>query len=835
MIPRGSHHGSPVALAAAIGGGGLVGQTVLVRELMVSYYGTELALAAVLSCWLLMVPLGALAATMVLRRWQLPGCALLCGAAAALALGLPVQFAVARLVRPLFSADAGEFLTTATMLAGAALAAAPSAFWVGFFFPPAARSAELESALPAGGISRVYVAEALGSAAVGAVLSFLVLGRLSPTATILACSGALLLCTGAHLAHGAWPGAVTGLAVGLLAGLLCAAAAWGRAGMFFVGTAIAGAALAMAALRTAPGARRRAAVACLVLGAALSGAYLLAGPAFERRTAAARWATFSRFDLLAERETRYQHLALGERAGSLALVQDGRHTDMFPEPIPDTQRAALLLTQHPAPADVLIIGGGLGGLCQRMLAPPVRRLDYVEPDPALVGFLYRHLPPSLRDGLEDERFAAFRTDGRGFVAACAARGGVEVPRHPRGPQTPRRSPAGRYDLVVVNVGDPVSAAGSRFYTVEFCRRLREVLRPGGTVAFCGLTGSENYLGDGPILRYASSLYATIRAAFPRVVVRPGDELCLFAGEGASSESDVLTGRFERHGLEPEALKYAFELAEFPPERVRWLAGRLEAAAPQALVNTDARPVLFTLFLAVQRQYAAGVQPTEQTGDLWQRLRAVPARRLWIPLLFLPLLVLAVRGSAGRPAGVPLAAALAVFTGGLFGLASELLIVYRYQTSFGYIYRDIAVVVGLFMLGLAGGGWLSGRRGVGRTRSLVLLVEGSQATFVLALPAVLGVLSFSPHAFMALAAAAGFLTGLLFPLAARISLAEGRSAGAVAGVLDAADHLGALAGAACTGLILVPAVGLVQTAALVALLKCAGLLGLVVALPERRPG
>ncbi|MFO8008322.1 MAG: hypothetical protein R6V05_11380 [Candidatus Brocadiia bacterium] len=779
----------PVALAAAVGGGGLVGQTVLVRELMVSYYGTELALAAVLSCWLLLVPLGALASTAVLRRGWLSAPVLLRWAAAALAFGLPVQFACARLVRPLFGADAGQFLTTPTMLAGAALAAVPTAFWVGFFFPPAAWSAERTSSLAAEGISRVYVAEALGSAAVGALLSFLVLGRVSPTATVLACSVVLLACTATSLL--------------------------------------------VPPRRAASVGRRAAAVALLALAALLSASCLMVGGKLEGATAAARWATFSRFRLIADRETRYQHLALGERAGAFALFQDGYHTAMFPEPVADAQRAALLLTQHPDPADVLVIGGGLGGLCQQMLAPPVRRLDYVEPDPALVGFLYNHLPAELRDGLRDERFAAFRTDGRRFVRLCAERDAVKVPRHPAGPQTMRRSPAGRYDLVVVNVGDPVSAAGGRFYTVEFCRRLRQVLRPGGTVAFCGLTGSENYLGDGPILRYAASLYATVRAVFPRVIARPGDELCLFAGAGASSDTDLLVERFERHGLQPEALKYGLELAEFPPERVRWLARRLKAAAPEAPVNADARPVLFTLFLAVQRHYGAGVRPTEDEGDLWQRLRAVPGRWLWLPLLVLPVLVLAVRALAGRCAGVSVAAAAAVFTGGVFGLAAEMLIVYRYQTSFGFIYRDIAVVVGLFMLGLAGGGRLSGRRAVDRARSLLLVVEGSQATLVLALPAVLGLLSSSPHAFMALSAAAGFLTGLLFPLAARVSLGEGRSVAGVAGVLDAADHLGALAGAACTGLLLVPAVGLVHTGALAALLKCAGLLGLVIALPGGR--
>ena len=55
-----------VPITAVLGGAALVAQTLLVRELMVSFYGAELALAAVLSCWLLFIPLGAFAGVCLL-------------------------------------------------------------------------------------------------------------------------------------------------------------------------------------------------------------------------------------------------------------------------------------------------------------------------------------------------------------------------------------------------------------------------------------------------------------------------------------------------------------------------------------------------------------------------------------------------------------------------------------------------------------------------------------------------------------------------------------------------------------------------------------------------
>ncbi len=817
---------------AAAGAAALVGQTVLVRELMVSFYGTELALAAVLSCWLLFIPAGALLGTAALKLARRDGL-LVDVALVGMGVGLVAEFLLARLVRPLLGAEAGAFLSLGSMLLGAGAAALPVAFWVGFLFPAAAHAEESGVVGHAAGISRVYVAEAIGSGVAGGLLSLYLLSRLGPDAVVFSTAFILLLCGAWHAAgRREWPWGAVGAVV-----LVCMGAAWRRPALFLA--LAAGAATcwwAYLALRRSAQRRMVASVAFLAMGLAVAVAHVGWGEWLSLGTARLRWATFSRFRLLAGRDSRYQRMELGELEGSYVLVQDGFRTAQFPEPAGARGRAALLLTQHPGPADVLVIGGGLGGLCQSMLGAPIRRLDYVEPDPRLVSFVYEHLPPDLKAPLADERFAAYRCDGRYFVRTSgrdrAALARTWLPLAGDGPAD-GRLPAEAYDLVVVNVGDPVSASGSRFYTLEFCREVGGILREGGTAAFCGITGAENYLGGGPALRYAACIYNTLGSAFGGVVVRPGDELCFFAGREATADAGVLEQRFDALGLEPEELKYAFSLSEFPAERVRWMADLLERERPRALLNTDERPVLFTLFLALQKHYARGAGRPGRGGDVFQAVRSLSAAWFWLPLAAVPALAGVIRLGWRRRRAIPWACGLGVFSTGVFGLSAEMLIVYRYQTSFGFVYRDISIIVGLFMLGLALGGWLTGRVLRRRAAPALLLGEALQGGLVFVLPACLGLLSFSPAAFVLLSPVAGFLTGVEFPLAARVSLAQGRAAGTTAGLLDAADHLGALAGAVCTGLLLVPALGIGRASSLVALLKCASLAALALALlPER---
>jgi spermidine synthase len=394
-------------------------------------------------------------------------------------------------------------------------------------------------------------------------------------------------------------------------------------------------------------------------------------------------------------------------------------------------------------------------------------------------------------------------------------------------------PAGVYDLVVVNVGDPASASASRFYSDAFFRQVKSVLRPEGAVAVCGITGGSSYAGAGPILDYDACVYRTVASVFQQVVVRPGEEVCFFAASRpgvVSSDAGILTVRFQALGLRPEQLKYGFEVEEFPPERVEKATAALERASAAAPLNTDSRPVVFTLCLNVQSHYAAGAARTglaERRG-LWALARPVAA--VWpCVLLGLGLCgVLLVRLACGPRAATPWACGLAVFTTGIAAMAAQMVIVYSYQTSFGYVYRDIAVLAGLFMTGLATGAWLAGQVAPAKPVRLLLALEAAQVVLVLLLPLLAGMLSFSPAAFMALSAAVGFVTGAEFPLAARASLGSGLRVPAAAASLNAVDQLGAVVGAAWSGLFLVPALGVAWAAALLTVAKCGSLVGLLAA-------
>lgn len=119
---------------------------------------------------------------------------------------------------------------------------------------------------------------------------------------------------------------------------------------------------------------------------------------------------------------------------------------------------------HPAPRNVLVIGGGDGGSCEELLKhPSVERITLCEIDPAVVELSRAHLQGIHRGALDDTRVTHTATDGFAFIAGTNE----------------------RYDLILLDLTDPVSPAGNALaadcYRHEFFHACRQALTAQGAL------------------------------------------------------------------------------------------------------------------------------------------------------------------------------------------------------------------------------------------------------------------------------------------------------------------------------------------------------------------
>lgn len=114
------------------------------------------------------------------------------------------------------------------------------------------------------------------------------------------------------------------------------------------------------------------------------------------------------------------------------------------------------LLTHPDPRQVLVIGGGDGGVIREILKhSTVRMARLVEIDQGVVDAARRHLPGISR-GLADERCQVVVDDGIKHVAETR----------------------GEYDVIIVDSTDPIGPAVGLF-TREFYHNVYDALAPGG--------------------------------------------------------------------------------------------------------------------------------------------------------------------------------------------------------------------------------------------------------------------------------------------------------------------------------------------------------------------
>jgi predicted membrane-bound spermidine synthase len=160
------------------------------------------------------------------------------------------------------------------------------------------------------------------------------------------------------------------------------------------------------------------------------------------------------------------------------------------------------------------------------------------------------------------------------------------------------------------------------------------------------------------------------------------------------------------------------------------------------------------------------------------------------------------------------------------MAAEIVVLYAFQAASGTLYTGIALLVGLFMAGLAAGAYL-GRRLLARNPNRGgLIADVAALALMLVSGPVLSAALEQPWIIAAWSAVAGVVTGAAFPSLLAVSAASrGGDERRAAARFEAADHLGAALGAFVTSLIWLPVYGIVPTCLMFAALKAAALLGL----------
>lgn len=217
---------------------------------------------------------------------------------------------------------------------------------------------------------------------------------------------------------------------------------------------------------------------------------------------------------LRDERSRYQHLQVLDTApfGRMLILDDAVQTTVVDEAAYHEMLVHLPLLAHPAPKDVLIIGGGDGGALRRVLMHPVARALQVEIDEAVIRVSRELLPEISAGAYDDPRAEVIVGDGVAYLES-----------HPSA-----------FDAILIDSTDPVGPAEALFSTA-FYRSVQGALRPGGVMA--SHCGSPLLMADG-WLRTITTLEAVFSTVEPYLAYIPAYPGGLWGMVAASDSRSV---------------------------------------------------------------------------------------------------------------------------------------------------------------------------------------------------------------------------------------------------------------------------------------------------------
>ncbi len=732
--------------AILLGGVSIAGQIVLMREIMILFYGNELSAGVCLFSWLLWTAVGSLLGTAVVRRHP-TGSGMLPAMLLALSVLLPATVVAGRIAKTVIGLSQGEIIGIGMMTAIAGAVLLPFCLFCGFLFPFLIRSAVTKTPADADVPARLYFLESMGSAAFG-LFTGLVLIRYFDALTI----------------------------------------------SFFIGAVCAFAALILSLL----GRRRVTAVVAVLVGLFLLLQPIVSVPDIGALTRRLQWRGFSVVDSV---DSVYGNLTVTRAESQTTFYDSGVLLFTYPDVMTVEQAVIYPLLLHPKPERVLLVGGGISSTLSQVLKhPSVTAVDYVELDPALIDLGERDLPPEAVRPLSDPRVRVIHTDGRLFV----------------------REANDRYDVIIVNVGDPVNARINRYFTREFFREVSRILSPGGVFAVSA--GSSEEIISPVLASFLGGVSRTMASVFPYTAVIPG-QTAFFVGSDLASRVDIdpglLASRMAERGIDNKYVTEQYLRYQLNEGRLAYITRTIEDAKSAGL-NTDLAPTVY-YYDMVLRSYSLSPGIKIVLADLAGSRPIFPAAAV-VLIAAVYAGFIAVRGRKGPrlPAVTLVPAALA---SGFSEIALTVVIIIAFQTFYGYVYFSLGLIVSAFMVGLAVG-TAAARAWIPRLRRPWRALVGVQLLYAAYCLALVGIVLFlSAHGsggglwgfnllFSLLNMLAGMLAAFHYVTAVRSLVSSGLSPDA-GGWVYGTNLAGAAAGALLASVVMIPILGLVTTVLLVA--------------------
>jgi spermidine synthase len=509
------------------------------------------------------------------------------------------------------------------------------------------------------------------------------------------------------------------------------------------------------------------------------------------------------YRIVAYNNSVYGNVTLLERAEQWHLLSNGVTIATLPVPeisqVEDIVHFPMLF--HPNPKHIFLLGGGIAGIIDELLKYNISSIDYAELDPLLINTILKFAPDSTVSALKSNLNNTQYIDGRYYLRITHT----------------------KYDVIILNLPDPSTLVLNRFYTAEFFELCRSRLNINGLLIF-QIPGSASYMNR-PLAKLTNNLINTASQYFQFQRIIPFEKTFVILSNESSLQKTnltILAERLRQRQVETKLFSELYLKYKLDTTRVIWFNAERERDH-SVLLNSDLRPVALYYDLLY---WNSSLSPIVATVYSWfEKIETIH----WILLILICFLILVIlRYIKKVPSDITILGS--IFSTGFIGMGLTIIFILAFQALFGYIYYWIGLIIGAFMIGLAGGGIWASKKAKQQKNFMTLFfgLEGAITIYLLVILICLFTIqviikidmlySLVPYFILALNFICGSFVGAQFPIANKLYMKNQAAYTQTAGLIYASDLIGAWAGGILITLILIPIRGVIETTIILVVIK-----------------
>jgi spermidine synthase len=216
-------------------------------------------------------------------------------------------------------------------------------------------------------------------------------------------------------------------------------------------------------------------------------------------------------------DTPYGNITEGNYKGEVSVYYNQRLLAYNDDVIEREENIHYAMLQCESPDKVILVSGSLQSHLPEILKYPVKKIIYIERDPALARSAL-----SSSDGFQGELVIA-NNDAFRFI----------------------RNSKEMVDVIILLIPPPTTLLLNRYYSTEFFKEVKKILNPGG-IFMCSPGPGDNYLNEESLNLY-SSIINSLKDAFKSVMPVVGNKMYFIASDKKLSLSYCQI--IERRGID----------------------------------------------------------------------------------------------------------------------------------------------------------------------------------------------------------------------------------------------------------------------------------------------